>query len=696
MKDIFWTKYAGIALLAVFWGASPGMAENTANSEVRSTVLVTQPVANGFTKIGPVATNLWLFNALSVYDASRKTDYLYMTSFNSAGLGQLIRLDYVHDAAKAWTLPAGIGSWGILGGQDGRIYLGSYNEGKLLCFDPKTELWVPLPQASKEFRKNEFIICDLAQAPNGDIYYGTYPGAHLVRYDPHAGTVTDLGRAADENYLRQVTPTPWGTVLASVGTRKSRIVAYDVKTSKFNEIEPPEYLNSGVMTRPFVAGRFVVQPQAENVLVYNGPTLKFLHAFPLHHASGFTLLDDGHLLYQEGNAMYSLDIQSGAKKLYADAPSNISNGRWYLAHGGNFVGLRVQSYTYLDVAHKHSETHRIPVDGLGQEVFWLRSMPDGSIYGGPGLGQTMFSYNPDNRKLTSYDQVIDQSGEIYYGVPYRGKLYTISYVEATLAVFDPSQPWSQGTERTSNPRTLLRIPEEQYRPVGGIHVGPDGKFYIGTQPDYGLVGGALSVYDPATEKLEVYRNIIPNEEIGAIATDDRFVYCASDPGGGGGSNPVASGNHFFVWDPQSKKIVFDRTFTSGRSIGAIATLHGHAYFFQDKSLMDYNRADGTLTPIDIFKDMTGMHANTNTLDSSWEVPSESLQATKDGTLWGIIGGKLAHFDPAARTAEFFPETSGHATQGLTIGKDGTIYFGSTTDVWSYRPKLPSPPNDFGQ
>ncbi|MDR3724636.1 MAG: hypothetical protein P4K83_09140 [Terracidiphilus sp.] len=694
MKNLFRASCAGAVLFACLLAPRCSLAENADPASVRSNILTPQTVADGFTKIGPVATNLWLFNALSVYDTDTKTDYLYMTSFNSAGLGQLIRLDYVHGVAKAWTMPAGIGSWGILQGKDGRIYLGSYYGGELLCFDPKSEKWIPLPQAPEEFRKEEMIVCDLGQAPNGDIYYGTYPGAHLVRYDPRAGTVSDLGKAADENYLRQVTPTPWGTVLAGVGTKHSRIIAYDIQTAKFREIEPEQYRTSGVMPRPFIAGNFVVQPVADKVLLYDGPSLKFLRAYPLHDASGFTLLDASHLLFQEGTQMISLNVQTGERSLYAEAPNNISNGRWYLAHNGNLVGLRVQSYTYLNVAREQAITHRIPIDGLGQEVFWLRSMPDGKIFGGPGLGQTMFSYDPETRKLVSYDQVIDQSGEIYYGVPFKNKLYTISYVEATLAVFDPALPWNQGGKPASNPRTILRIPDAQHRPVGGIHTGPDNKLYIGTQPNYGLLGGALSVFDPGTEKLEVYRNIVPDQEINAIATDDRYVYCAADPDGGGGSRAKTSKSHFFVWDPESKKIIFDQAFANANIVGAIATVHGHAYFVEDGALMDYNRADNTLTPIDSFTNTST--GGTFTLDKKWEVPLESMQAAQDGTLWSIVGGRLIHFAPAMRTVELFPVTVGHASLGLTIGKDGTIFFGSNTDVWSYRPIRPIPPNNFGQ
>ncbi len=83
-------------------------------------------------------------------------------------------------------------------------------------------------------------------------------------------------------------------------------------------------------------------------------------------------------------------------------------------------------------------------------------------------------------------------------------------------------------------------------------------------------------------------------------------------------------------------------------------------------------------------------------DQPRSVPLESLKAAKDGTLWGVLGGELAHIDPSTSKVEFFPATAGRASGGLAIGSDGNIYFGSDTDIWIYHPKSPSPPAAFGE
>lgn len=658
-------------LLLLASTAVPGAAARS--DFVRSATLVPKHPAPGFAAIGPVATNLWTFNALNVYDPQLRRDVFYLTSFNSASHGQLIRLDYRRNRASSWTLPAGIGSWGIIQGRDGNIYLGSYNGGELLCFNSRTGKWLSIPEMPEAFRKKESIICDLAQAPDGDIYYGTYPGCHLVCYNPSKRTIRDIGKVSDENYLHNVSVTAQGIVLCSVGMRRGRLIAYFPKTGRFKTITPAAYQRPGDIPQPVVTSRFILEPVPGNLLVYDVRTFKLLHVFPDLGVISFDPLNSHEVVYRSGfRELKVLDLTNGKQRLYCRLPSPITGVRWYLTGSRNLFGLRIQSYVYYDLHAAQVIRRRIPVDGLGQDVLWLRSSPDGLIYGGPTLGQTLFSYNPRNHELKSYDQVIDQGGEIYYAVPYRGKLYSISYIQATLAVFDPSKPWNQGDTADSNPRRILSIPDDQWRPVGGIHLGPGNKMYIGTQPNYGMLGGALSVFDPVTEKLKVYRNIVPGEEISAVAADSRFVYCGADPHGGMGSKPVAARSHFFVWDPALHKIIFDSALPTNHGLGGIAVSRGHAYFVVGDQLMSYDAHTRTLKPIYRFH-------------RPRPVPLESLRAAHDGTLWGILGRELAHIDAAKRTVRFFPATAGKASSGLAISPSGTIYFGVGTQVWVHRP-----------
>ncbi|MES2390315.1 MAG: hypothetical protein V4555_01640 [Acidobacteriota bacterium] len=573
--------------------------------------------------------------------------------------------------------------------------MGSYNGGTLLCFDPRAKQFVPIPQLSTEFRHAESIITDIAQAPNGFIYYGTYPGGHLVRYDPDTRVSTDLGQVSqDEMYLRWLAVSPSGTVLCGMGPRHSRVIAYDPSTKSFHTLTPAADQTPGAFSKPLVTARFVVEAQhrpAGRVLVYDAATFKLLHVFSVPqrnngsgNQSAFILLDQRHLLYQGNDQrLMSLNLEDGSRAVVFRSPGTAANNRWYLDSRGNILGLLVQSYVYLNPRTQKVTYATIPLDHPAQEIRWLSAAPNGNIYGGPVLGQTFFSFNPSNRSLLSYDQVNDRTGEIYYGIALKGRIYTISYAEAGLSVFDPKKAWRPGESISSNPRAIAYLPDGQYRPEGGLHIGPGGNIYIGTQPDYGLLGGALTVFNPSTERLHVYRNIIPQEEITAIATDSRYIYCASDVEGGGGSKPEATQVHFFVWDPASHAIVWDHAFPDARGINALAVSNGHVYFVRDDQLMDFNLKAHSLVAVYHF-------------DHAASVPSESLKIARDGSIFGIFGNEVGRYSPASGSMQLFPETRGHATSGLELGTDGAVYFGNHTDMWIYMPDHPSPPASFGQ
>jgi len=650
----------------------------TEEEQVRTSRLQTSAAAPGFGKVGPMAKNLWLFNALNVPEEASGSVF-YLTTFNSAGLGQLIRLDASIHQAKSWTIPVGIGSWGIVRGRDGNLYLGSYNGGTLMCFDPRKERWIALAQMSEDYRKKEFIITSLVQTPNNNIYYGTYPGCRLVRCDLDKGVLEDVGSPApEENYLRALETTAAGVVLCGVATQRARTVAYLPKTQTFKTLTPEEFQKPG-FSPPMVTANYIAEASAGKIITYNARTLDLSRVYDSpDENNSFTPYEDDLLLYQQGReGIYLFDLRNGKKSEFRRTPLPPATGRTYMTKAKEALYMRVQSYTVIGPRTSSYEWKRIPVDGLGQGIFWLNTFSDGRIFGGPELGQTLFAWDPKSERLDSYDQVIDYSGEIYYAIPYRGKLYTISYIKAILAVFDPARPWKQGSGKDSNPRTILHIPDAQYRPVGGIHLGPGGKMYIGTQPNYGMLGGALSVFDPETEGIEVHRHIIPDQQITAVATDAKWVYAASSPGGGGGAKPRGRAGHFFVWDPTAKKIVYDLELEPGRGISAMTRVNGCVYFALGHAFSEYNHTTGKLRTV-------------AELEKPARIPNQSLRACQDGTLWAILSGQLARIDPRANRIEFLKETAGHAQDGLTVGVDGTVYFGAGTDMWIHKPERPSP------
>ena len=94
-------------------------------------------------------------------------------------------------------LSSEMGSWGFTIDHENRIYLGSYYNGHLLRFDPKTERWEDLGQPGGE---KESFICRVTTARDGKIWGGTFPSAKLFSYDPKTGKSEDYGRMDPDQF----------------------------------------------------------------------------------------------------------------------------------------------------------------------------------------------------------------------------------------------------------------------------------------------------------------------------------------------------------------------------------------------------------------------------------------------------------------------------------------------------------------
>lgn len=146
--------------------------------------------------------------------------------------------------ARQFNAPEGPGAWAFIIGPDEKIYLGTWESGWLLRFDPKQPekgiVNLGKPAASESY------LWQFATGKDGKIYGCTYPGAKLVSFDPATGKMADLGRMhPTEMYARSVAVGPSGKVYVGIGTQKGDLVVYDPKTGKHRSILPPNLAEIG-------------------------------------------------------------------------------------------------------------------------------------------------------------------------------------------------------------------------------------------------------------------------------------------------------------------------------------------------------------------------------------------------------------------------------------------------------------------
>jgi hypothetical protein len=80
-------------------------------------------------------------------------------------------------------------------------------------------------------------------------------------------------------------------------------------------------------------------------------------------------------------------------------------------------------------------------------------------------------------------------------------------------------------------RQVATVGEEQVRPRALVRSGST--LLLGTRPDYGQLGGALSIIDEADGSVVVYRDVIADQSISAIACAEEIAYLGSETTGDG-------------------------------------------------------------------------------------------------------------------------------------------------------------------
>jgi len=128
------------------------------------------------------------------------------------------------------------------------------------------------------------------------------------------------------------------------------------------------------------------------------------------------------------------------------------------------------------------------------------------VVGAHFINMQMFKLNLKSGKIeSSLNKVSHHVGQVDCGTTLDNKFYFGSYTKAVLNEYDIEDKFIYG----QNPKIISYIKKNQNRPVAMAN---DGKcVYIATVAGYGLLGGALSVLDPQTKKIETYRHFVKDQ-----------------------------------------------------------------------------------------------------------------------------------------------------------------------------------------
>lgn len=553
-------------------------------------------------------------------DRTGEKDILYF-NFNQTG-DRLFLLAVDPDTGKAsqYLAPEGPGAWGYILAPDGKIYLGTWDGGLILCFnpsDPDSGIRV-LGKPSE----TESYIWMFAVGGDGKLYGGTYGNAKLISYDTKTGEMRDLGRMDEaQMYSRTVAPGKDGRIYIGIGSANGDIVVYDPYTGKHGSIVPQE-----------------IKSKAKSGSTRIG-----------NDGHAYAMIAEKWYRCEDSNLIPVPDFPGAVKQRFRDGRvlEDAGNGYYVIKQPNGEVERSTFSYT-----------------GTGVRIFHVANGPLGRVYGSSVMPLELFEYDPNTNRLRHLGNPTEVNGEIYSMAVLDEKLYVCAYPGSWLSVYDPKKTWSYGTSKGSNPRGIGYAGDGHLRPRAMI-VGPEGQLYIGSLPPYGEHGGAMGIYDPGTDSfVENYRHLIPNQSIVTLAYDrkSRLIFGGSSIDGGGGTKPIEKQARIFAWDPVEKRKILDLVPVKGDSSISSMTIFDGSVFavsIPSNTLFRFDHDDCALKVIQ---------------NLPRRVPDLCL-TRKGDRMYGLTGSSVFELEPASEKVKILGNYGDPINAGFALNDSG-LYFGS--------------------
>ncbi len=540
--------------------------------------------------------------------------------------------------ARQFAAPVGEGAWASLVAPNRCVYLGTWESGYLLKFDPREpeKGLVSLGKPSA----TETYLWQFALGRDGRIYSCTYPQARLVRHDLKTGKSEDLGRLDEsEMYARSVASSTNGFVYVGIGTVRAQVVRFDPVTGKTKALlsEAERVAGTASVFRA-IDGRVYAQVE-QKTFRCDGDALTAVEQTP---ATESVALRDGRV---------------------------VSN--WRVADGKI-------AYTLTAKDGKAAE-HKAEFNGAGIQLFTVGAGPGGRIYGSTALPLEMFDFSPATKTLRHLGNPTAVGGEIYSFATDGKLLYLCAYPGGFLSIYNPNQGWNYGTKPEHNPRGFGPMGDGHLRPRAMV-MGPDGRVYIGSLPPYGQVGGALGIYDPKADKVvENYRHLVADQGISALCveTATQKIFGGSSIAAGGGGRPIAKECVVFSWDWKGKRKEWESVVVAGdKDVVALTAAHG--------KIFGVSRPSQTLFVLDA-KTFQVLHkakvpyGSVHDISLGYDAPHDSV--------YGLAGNSIFAVDPETFSFKEVAQSKEPITCGFAITDTG-IYFGSKTRLvrWVWEDK----------
>lgn len=634
-----------------------------------------EPVPGGtFTNLGPAVTAMTLMRGVVGHNAAGQPLLFSVPAGENAHLNgiNLVTRQLEVDVP----MPGASGSWAMTRATDGSIYVGAYSNGRLYRYQPQTGILTDLGPAAPGVT----YLYGVTPGPNAKVYAGTYPYAKVVEYDPATNQFTDFGSLTTvQKYVRSLAyDGDHGLLFAGLFTPVANLIRIDLATGARTDVTPNVTSGTGFTEISYLGGTVLaaVGRTVHAVDPVTGAQKSFTNGETGAQVPTFSALSrhlsqprNGKSYYTDGNHNLGvLDLATLTFSVVRDgngAPLTVTGGAMSLdwivdgsgrdllvGVAGNYTGDAYQ----FDPAAATVEVWRAPFAWVPSPMIQILPGRAGTPYAGK-----VYTCANLNGSSTVYDIAAasftpgPRHGQVEAWTWHAGKVWMGVYPTGTVKVWDPALP-----ESATNPRTVadLLTGHQQLRLVSLVATGQ--RLYIGSNPNYGQLGGALTILDLTDETFQVHRNIVADQTIASVLVDGTTGWGGSSISGGTGTTPVATQAVLFRFDPVTGAKAAEYVPVPGA--GAINELSlgpdGRIWGLADGTLFVFDQAStSVVATVALFSGPAGYGQG----EMAWH---------PNGHLYVTCQGRLLDVDPLAMTSTTIKDSG---TDKAYLGADDRVY-----------------------
>jgi 6-phosphogluconolactonase (cycloisomerase 2 family) len=500
-------------------------------------------------------------------------------------------------------LPDGLpGAYMLRTGSDGSLYLGCGN-GDLYRYVPSSDAFQALVQ--DELKGITWGGC----VTDRYAVWAASPG-HVGVYDYREDKLVKVFRPMDTEeptalYGHRAAATPDGRVVVALDVPQARFVFLELGSMEVVSLTPSHLEgvgSTGDLT--FWDNETVVAFVGSELHVMSYPDLQLKHRIPRPAAGGVggraCMVGGRFYAYCAADGgLYSLDPHGGGWEIVVEELT--SGGIATLHPWGEDIGCLHVSGVTATYRPASGAVDRLDLESTGPMLAHaLCAVPNENlVVGAPFINQRFWTIDLDSGDGRDCGQAAPGGGQINQIIwePITRRALLSSYTSASVTAFDPSSP----PDWPNNPTLLASAnSEHQMRPMALQH---DGEFvWMATSPEYGNLGGALSRIDPRTGAIKIWRHLVQDQKVNALALDPerRRVYCSTEIYGDANSAPPTQTTGYLVaFDMDELEIVRQQPINENSpSVRVDVVLpNGNVLAHQEGRFYAWNAEEGSLTEL---------------------------------------------------------------------------------------------------